>query len=302
MNMTDIEAQLQQELFALPIRMKHIATVGDMKLYTSEDLQRKFIEAMSKNSRLASSAGAIKSLVSQQRVIPCYMNKGIFRFLSHKILRSGAAKMIMGFYHSETGKIYMLMDNNVSFMGYGPNAMLADLLIHECMHMFSIQRGRQFLTFFKPELTKYYEALYRQIFQIKTSTKFDVFKVVQWTHKTYESTSSWPSSILITQKKFLMDYFKTYTTLSADQFEAVCLKYVFIVRLGLTEEIDKIVQERDKFQDILGPARNIYKTVFGGATDSFVYQELFIPSEVIGIFSEVDQSSPKPIKAIALIA
>jgi len=278
------------EIFVVPIGLKVVTKIDGQKLYGSEKLNNKFLLALSKSGRVADSLEKMRDLVRKKQIIPCFMGKSLFGFITRKVFSPKASKTIIAFYEPvKTKKIYVLLDNSVNFLTFTSNSLMATLTIHELMHMFADRKPGAFFNVFKSELVGYYKDVWKTIFSLDEK-KIDnkrVEDIVWFLFKKFERSMG-----KITTKELLVYYklldlsFSPITTLDKKQFESQLKSYIVILKLFLTD-FTTFYRVAKKFLHILNPLYMSYKTTFNIKNlNTLAVQELLYPSEIAAIISE----------------
>ena len=295
--MSDNNIQLD-ELFALPINTYKAANIGGTYLYSSDSLKRKYVDAMKKYDRTKGIGNKIEKLVEKKVITPCWLSSGIFRLLKHKMV-SGDNKSIMGFYSPKIHKIYLLMDNNISF-GYAANSKLAQLTIHEGLHMAAMDMKMAFLSHFKDEYYRYYTALYGDYFKLhyKANYKKEVEKICYFLFK--ESEFKPNGSVMGFLKKYyslLNDSFRKYVDKeSGINFDQRLRDLITICTVYLKGDMPQLIKVIPNYKHVFRSLYTAYEISFGvkaSIIESFCFQELMYPSEVICIYSEYTRKQTK---------
>jgi len=134
-----------QEMFAIPVGLRHVANVDGIPLYSSKNLKIKHLKAMAKVRDTKPVVPVLFKLVDKGEITPCWLNKGLIRLTAFKIFAPAGIKSIRGFFYPPSNKIYLLIDNNMVF-GFSSNNFLATLTLHEGMHMFASKHPSKFLS------------------------------------------------------------------------------------------------------------------------------------------------------------
>ncbi len=279
--------QLQQELFALPFNTYEVANLDGWKLYSSDSLKRKFSESMYKVSRTKPIAKEIEDLVYKNTIVPCWINKGIFRLAIFKIFAPTGSKTVLGFYIARHDQIYLLMDNSMSF-GFASNIKLANLLIHESMHMAATHMKGRFLSLFNNEITEFYKAMAEHIFKTKGDITKEAKILTNFLFKKFEFSKEHNVRAFTNLYFKLMDkLFRKRSMLDDGEFDQVLTDYVNFVRLYF--------RDINRFVKSLRSNSHIYRGLLIGYEKglkvrnnvSLCIQELFFPSEIICMYSEL---------------
>jgi hypothetical protein len=266
------------ELFKLPIGLKPVAKLDGKTLYGSEDLTNSFIEAI-KSTSVGNQIDVFEKLIRNKKVIPCFHTGGLTSFIFWKIFAPVHLKCIVGFYHSEIKKVYILLSNNYNFFAYTSNEWLSKLLIHECVHMSSHLKPTMFINYFKDPLTKYYKNYLQRLFQ-KDFKEEDILKYINFIY-TYE----------VGKNTNLKAYRELLFDIAGSNNEEKIKKIVVGIYLYV-EKQEEFFRLKEQLSEVLAPLYFAYRDGLNIKNLSTIcIQELFAPSEVIAIASEYSQYS-----------
>lgn len=295
--MGDHEKNLQ-ELFSYPsgeFRKVGTTEVGD--IYTSDELINKFIIAINESSRSKSLTG-ILHLIKKKKVNVGYLNDNIFKFYAFKFLGDFRNNHLAGFYDLRSKKIFLLMDNNINYIGFANNEALSRLLLHEVLHMSALLNPTEFYHEFRSDLYDYYCNFYDILFT------FDRKKIsdgkFQKTMNSFinilikEEVS--PGERPLTSKMLMQDlkpFLLSYSTLGETDFASkwnLFINYVY----NFMNDSEIISNNKELYNPVFLAFYGAYQRVFGNSsTDSFCGQEIIIPSEIICISSELTTFSKR---------
>jgi len=281
------------ELFSLPISAQPVANIGGQKLYSSSSLPPKYVEAMREQPRTKAIGDRISDLVDSGKVVPCWLSKGIYRLIKHKVFGE-SERHIMGFYTPEHHKIFLLMDNNITF-GYASNQQLANLTLHEGMHMAAASMKKGFLNLFRSELTSYYSQMYKEMFAIEKAidTK-EIQDIYTYLFLKFEHSKS--GSVLSFIKSYfekLRDTFSKYVS-NKSEFEQKLRDMITFMTIYLKGDVGPLIAAIPQYKHVVMPMYNAYSKGLGAKrVNSICIQELMIPSEVLCIYSEFTKNLGK---------
>jgi hypothetical protein len=290
-----------QELFSVPIGLKPAANIDGVKLFSSDNLKKSFMQAFEKSGRGKPIADDMQVLIDKGLVTPCYLSKGIIRFFLHKTF-GGADKTVLGFYHRKIQKVYVLIDNNISVFGVGSSDLVVATTMHECMHLLAGLKPSQFLSIFKVLLIKYYTAALSMIFDIDNIDQNSVKKIYRFLIK-YENASD--NNI----NKDLGDYYRllekellSQTKMDEQKFKKILTDYIVILKL-LLSNFNVFVRVARKYLHIITPLEKSYQVAFGERnTYTTSIQELIYPSEIACVYSEMKPTSSYIKKAFRALS
>lgn len=279
--------QLQQELFALPINTYEVANLDGWKLYSSDSLKRKFIESMYKISRSNPIAKDVEKMVGKSKIIPCWINKGLFGLLLFKAFAPKGTQGILGFYYPKEDQIYLLIDNNISF-GFASNTRLSNLMIHESIHMSASHMKNNFIILFTPEFTAYYTAMVEFIFKTDGEINKEVTTLFNFLFKNFEFKNVKNlKPFFEIYHKLMFDLFRNKSKLGTEEFDKTLLDFMNFIRLYFRDINGFISSLRNYTHIYRGLLSGYEKGLKVRNTTSLCIQELFFPSEIICIYSEL---------------
>ena len=274
-----------QEIFTLPINTVEIGDLDGFKLYTSESLIKKYIGAMKEYHRTSDIGNEIEKMVMEYKINPCWMNNNIFKLLVHKAV-GGVNKMTMGFFTPEHKKIFLLIDNNVSF-GFASDSRLAQLTLHEGMHFAATTMKIEYASYFKKELDLFYTEYFRKLFNIDNKENISKEAHNVWMFAFEKSELNYTNDVsefLKNNEKCIRDNFEKFKT---PHFNDIVKDYSSLIYLYFKGGLDILIPNMNRYVYIIRPLYEAYSKVFKtNSVNSFCIQELFYPSEVICIASE----------------
>ncbi len=305
--MVEKETQFLNELFAPPSSESNVAVIVDgQKMYTSKELKIKFIKALMKNTKGKKVAKSFMNLVKNNKVIPCWYDKGLLSFLKRKIHdkiyepdRGSIERGNFAFY-SPTADVIIIFLQESSVFGYINNHWLTKLTIHEVLHMVSKKLGNRFLSLFKDELDTYYTELFTSIFYLDKNSKVkdEVRNIYSFIHKKIELPIKASGSTFVDYRGMILERLKPHSNLADDIFYERVSAFFNVIKFFLRDE-QLYINNMKNYRDIVNPLYMSYKKI-AESPKTMCIQELLAPSEVIGIMSEFVDSS-KVIKAIKML-
>jgi hypothetical protein len=297
-----MQEEILTEFFSIPVGLKKIVKVSGVDLYTSDSLVKNFKKFTTECPVLQSFSDKINLLVDRGRIIPCYINKGIVKVFLWKILsnRSGSHDLgnTLAFHHSDTGNVYILIDNNISFAGHINDEFLGKLTIHECTHMAGQDNKKGFSNLFLKDLTKFYSYYFKALFELKDISEKDVSKYVSML-----LVSDRVKEILDKTGPFL-DSLKESYEYTDDEFNKLKYDYLRVLKFTMTvPPTSNFFTELSKQKEIIITFYSAYKAVFGILSMylTFRYQELYDPIEVICSYFDVVFPKEKILSMLSLI-
>jgi hypothetical protein len=273
------------ELFAPPVGLKLVNVIDGMKLYSSAKLMKNFLLAFEKSSRGSDKVKIIKALMSKGLIVPCFKSKGVFPFLKYKIFGDQQSKAILGMYHLETKKVYILIDNSSTIFGTSSNDELISTTLHETMHLAAGRNMKGFLKVMMPTLRTFYSEAFTQIFSLKSVPKID--KII-YHLALYESSKNLNvNKQLTTYYHLLYDTFNNSTNLDETQFRLKIQNYIVSMKIFFVS-FSSFVRSYRKWQSIFIELNHAYEKTFGKRNIyTSPFQELVSVSEVACVMAEM---------------
>ncbi len=266
------------EIFALPIGLKTVVKVGGVEHFGSDSLNKSFIEAMKESQSSKKVYDVVEKLVNNKTITPVFSNKGMIGYLKKKLFQQEEYETALGVFYDNDKKIYIFIDNNVNYVLYVNNDHLAQLTIHEMIHLYSSLNKNKFTNVFEAELLKYYNALFELIFRINSKASKEVKKIFNFMFSEIERSGKG-----IPLKKLYNNLLnlKKYSNLDKKRIEQKANDYVETVYHYYSDNLEKIYAETDLI-NIYKSTIFAYKKAFGFyPTNKGCLQELVFPSEVI---------------------
>lgn len=279
---------IQQEFFALPVAPKVVARIDGEPLYGSKTLNYMFVKSISKVAMTKPVANEIRKLIDEKVVIPCWMTKGVRKIRKFVINEKGAIRHIAGFYDPNSKKVIILVDNHINKWGFASNKVLAEITIHECIHMFADRNPSKFYSAFKNDLKKFYYAYFNEIFQFGGKPVKEMENIVRFIASVEKKVAGvgLSNSVLKRYYNYLDKHLRKYSGLKGKEFDKRLMDYIAIMKL-YSKSVPMFLRARSKYIHILNPIQKAYQATFGGVSDTIPIQELFVVSEVISVSSEI---------------
>jgi hypothetical protein len=279
------------ELFALPIGLRPVVRLDGNVLYSSDNLIQSYLGALEDSSTIGvKHIHIFRKLVNEGRILPCFKTKGFADLLFWKIFGPSHQQNILAFYEPTAAKkVFILLANNINFFAYTSNEWMAQLTVHECMHMLADYKKNQFIVDFKVLLIQFYRSIWTNIFSLDPQkvTDDDVFSIVSFMFNEIErKVANITDETIGDYYNLLAKVFTTSSTLNDRQLKEKIIKYLTITKIFLISD-EQFYSAKGKFSDILNPMGYFYRNNFKVKTvPTECIQELLYPSEVIAIASE----------------
>lgn len=302
-----MQERMLLELFSIPIGLKKVVKVDDIDLYTSDSLIENFVKALSESEILQAFSDKISSLVRSGRVIPCYINRGIIKVFLWKLLERGAEHKYgssLAFFYTKTNAIYILIDNNTSYLGLISNDFLAKLIIHELAHMASFNDRVNFKKLFYDELSTFYSIYFQELFKISDVDKKYVMNYISDIMMLKRSGVKHDAKKGIAKTESFLDSLKKKYHIPKENFDKIKSKYMYVYKMVLYVDRDiKFMRELLANKEIIIPFARAYRKAFGMniLQEGVPFQEIWEPSEVICQYCEEHAPKEKVLKMLSLI-
>lgn len=291
------------ELFALPIGLRPVVRLDGNILYSSDNLIKSYLGALEDSSVIGiKNIDIFRKLVEAGRILPCFRTKGFTDLIFWKVFGPSHQKNILAFYEPTSAKkVFILLANNINFFAYTSNEWMAQLTVHECMHMLADYKRNQFINDFKPLLIQFYKSIWTNIFSLNPDkiTDDDILSIVSFMFNEIErKVINITDETIGNYYNLLAKVFGSASTMNDRQLKEKIIKYLTIIKIFLVSD-ERFYSAKEKFSDILNPMGYFYRQQFRVKTvPTECIQELLYPSEVIAIASE---SSKYKDKAISLL-
>jgi len=279
------------ELFAPPVGLKLVNTIDGMELYSSSKLMKNFLLAFEKSSRGSDKVKIIDKLLSKGLIVPCFKSKGIFPFLKYKLFGNEDSKSILGMYHLETKRVYIIIDNSSTIFGTSSNDELVSTTLHEAMHLAAGRNMKTFLKIMMPTLRNFYSEAFSKIFSLKSVPNID--KII-YHLALYESSRNLNINKQLTEYYHLLyDTFKDSTNLNENDLRLQLQNYIVSMKIFFVS-FTSFVRSYRKWQSIFIELNHAYEKTFGKRnTYTSPFQELVSVSEVACVMAEMKSQDPR---------
>ena len=280
---------IQREFFALPVAPKIVASIDGAPLYGSKSLNFMFLLSVGKVQKTKPIKDDIRNLINKRILIPCWMQTGVLKIRKFIINEKGAIRHIAAFYDPRSKMIFILIDNQINKWGFASNKVLADLTVHECMHMFADRVPGKYFSTFSGELKDFYYQYFNIVFDFKDKPVKEMDSIVRFLFMGIERKVSGvglSNSLLKRYYNYLDSNFRKYSALKEKDFNQKLDDYIAVLK-HYAKDIALFLSMRNKYTHILSPLQIAYMKVFGGQADTISIQELFLTSEVIAVSSEI---------------
>ena len=189
--------------------------------------------------------------------------------------------MIFGFYYFDINKIVVLISNHITeiFSPIASDNSIADVTLHELMHMYAHIKPNKYISFFRDELVLFYKTYFIKIFELRDEEDIDeyVHDFVKFLFLKVEMSESPSVMNIMKQLKTL----RKFSKLKKDKFDEVVLDYGKLAKLFM-------INEPSQFYTKITPANRYilvslyssYKDIYGKIPDKGCVEELIHPSEV----------------------
>jgi len=283
---------LEEAWGILPKSLSVVDTLEGQKLYSSDAVKKKFVDAISGQKILAPVTDKIQNLIDRQIIVPCFASGNLIKFMAHKFFSDQMSKSLLGFYFSERNKIYILLDNHTKFAIFMSDKALSSVTIHEMMHYASWNLKDRFFTMHKDAMRKYFRSYYKLQFGINTADNL-IDELVRFALKNFEYPKKHSTSFLARYADLLFTRFENAIT-NEEERDVMVRHTLAVVKLYLVNPNAFIQSIRSGDPIVTEVVANLYKSYKAlNIKDprSLTIQELVYPSEVICIQS---QHRPSP--------
>lgn len=288
-------------------KLEPVATFSGKSFFTSDVLKKQFIMAMKKSSRGGPIIKQIETLVDKSVIIPVYKSKSIIKAILklQPIQFSGIAGAAV----PDKKVVYVFVETSANIFSLSKNDALASVTIHELIHLLSFVKPKIFFETFKVDLRKFYKFYFSRLLNCDENKVPDakVNKLIEFLYWKIEHRKY----LALTNKEIreyatlVFNTFKDTSSLDEETFSKLVSEYFITLKLILKLEAygkgHQIINVAMAYKHIITPFYTAYKDVFTIdplKKNQFVYQELFVPSEVISMQAITKTPSPTIYKAI----
>jgi len=271
----------------LPRSLSHVDNVFGQKLFSSEAVKEKFINAISNQDILSPVKDKIRNLIERQIIVPAFVSKNVIRLIGHKFFSDQFEKLVLGFYDSSKNKIYILLDNNTKFLFFMSNKALGLLTMHELQHYASLNLKFKFANLHKNTFRTYFRNFYKMYADVNLPDSI-IDDIVIFIFKNFEYPKNQSTQFLVKYADIIYDSFHQYIK-DDDQREYIIRDMMSVLKLYLTDANSFIASIRggnDKVIKLVKSLSQSYKSLKIRNPRSLPIQELIFPSEIIAIESQ----------------
>ena len=269
------------EFFALPMGLEEVANIYGIKLYGSNALKNKLIESIYHSDYISFFSKKISNMIMRDEIIPGFLSSNIFSYFFNHLMGFGN-NGILAFYDYISDKIYILIENTTTL------AMISDVnlgryILHELVHLSFHRKPKTVFNLSYNILKKYYFEYFKMILQLKEEPpNFRSF--IKFLFFEMEMAKQPSINQLNKYLKYLLS-FKDYSQLKYEDLKNIANKLILIIvykNKGVA--ILDIIRSS---KEMILPLHKAYYNAFNKNADISVFQEIFAPSEVISMYSEL---------------
>jgi len=287
------------EIFSLPVGLKEEITIDGIKLFSSDSLKENFILAFNKSSKGKMVAEDISRMVKDKFIIPCYLSHNLWSFFKSKVFGS-EYKDLLAFYHIDSKKVIILIDNNSTVFGTSSNNELASTTMHECMHLIAGRAFPKFLSVMRDTLEIYYTNFFRNFLSLKNISPDATENYISFIKQFDLAGPAAITSKINLYIQVITNNFQDSKLLPKDYNERI-VKLAVAVKIAAAN-VPTFLQKAKNFSMVITSLNQSYFDSFG---DRNIYttpfQELFSISEVACVLTEMQPNNPSIRKLFKLL-
>ena len=274
-----------KEFFTLPINQVKLGTIFGTDLYTSDTLKQKFIQAI-ESTEYNYYLPNISNLVAKGIIVPTFSSKHMISFIMKKFPLFTSSNNdfdpdILAFYNNEDGRIYILIDSNISnILGHVKNDIVGSLAVHELMHLFCAKKPNIYLKYFEVELVMFYTEAFKMIFNADVPRNI-VSEMVRTFCLKYEFKTQFT---LREPVNYIFDKIKKFTNIPDKELFSIVVDYVASWYHDTNDKNNLQFNEFMKFHMVFHSVYNKYFHIDVKNKDCL--QEALTTSEVIATLAE----------------
>ena len=266
---------------------REIIRYNNVDFYTNETLRQKFIISLMKHTP-AKSHKVIEKMINQKVLIPAFMTKSTFQwYVKNKLDPEQDNKFggVLGFYIPNAKKIFVLIDAGYKVLGWVPDAHLAAVTLHECMHMAAKIDPRKFLRINIKPYFEFYSEFLKFVYNTKAVNREAVVEWVTYIHSFEIGKGKLNKD---EYSKRMVAAIKEYTKLSEKDIQDRN-NYIWSYVAGtFGSSGNQQMNVIRKYRNVYVALMQSYKKAFGFQARTLAYQEMFTPSEVICILASME--------------
>jgi hypothetical protein len=282
-----------------------VVRLSGTPLYSSDTLQRNYINAMAKTGKTIPIVNTIKGLMDRGILTPVYSTDKLIKSLAklQPVQIKGFAGLV-----THDKKVYIFVETEANIFSFTSNDALATVTIHELIHYMASYHLRDFYNIFKNTLEEFYVMYFTKYLscdpkKLSGSKLTDLVKFINF--KLEPNAFQIPNVVLKQYFAKIITTFKDASTLEEDEFNKKVTNIIVLIKIlqklalsGSTQYFTKAVMTN---KEIVTPLYVAYKHMLGVdpmSAKNLCFQELWSTSEVIAIPAMVKTPNQNVYKAI----
>lgn len=268
-----------------------VTEIENNRLYTDSGIRNEFNDIISKQSIDDKFKPRIYKLVDSNFVIPCYIHESLLNKLENSLFNEGKTYTrftnVLGFYHTEVKRIFILIRNIQNFDYWSKNDLISNTLVHEFQHCFLNLFPNSFVNLHRKALDLFYSCFLNKYFGIKESVS-SARQMYEFLISNFDAPSSSQS------KNVMPDYLYLLQKLSVPEKKRSEFKDVLTSFYSRVNEYhDNVKRKKSPSYDIYINLRDSYSKlgIVPRMINSLCIQECIFAGEVICLESEYNRKS-----------
>ena len=288
------EKQLLKNSFTSYLSEKtFIREIDDNKLYTDNKIRNEFNDIIKRQTTIDNKfKPKLHKLIDSNFIIPCYVHESIMDRLENWLFDEGRTYTrfdnIVGFYHTEMKRIFIMLRNIQNFSYWSKNDLVSTTLIHEFQHCFLNLFPNSFVNLNRKSLDVYYAYFLRKYFDINESQQA-ARMLYQFLISNFDApTSAKTDNKLLDEYMYVLQKLST-TKLKRQKFRQALLRYLSNINDFQNDVSRKILPSYELYITL----RDCYSKlgILPRMINSLCVQEAIFAGEVICIESEYNRKN-----------
>lgn len=268
-----------------PKNLEEISVIDGVSIYSNDEIKKSFEKMiLNLNPDYITVKGPFLKAIREEKIVigytkkfPLFLLNRIKKWTIHKMNRETSS--ILGWYSKKYKKIGLILDDNIDLYGK-LKVDIAEILLHEYIHMAAAENNNIFFSLFKNDLIKFYKNFLRNVIVQTNSGNFNEItdqKIEKFVKSLLEKETE--------ENVFISDFINSYDELLKDT--ELYKNKSFLISIILSPYFKYMFNEVDDTEQFIPLVQKcIYSAYISIGLKSFrtvPCQESLIPSEIICI-------------------
>lgn len=261
------------------------------EMHTSEKLKKVFKKIIFNQPLFKSVQKSIQKLIDNDLIIPVLASKSILGMIKRRIFAPPERTHTLGYYSSNRKKIFIILENNTSFIFFSKDEEIALVVMHELQHFCYDVFPKEFLNVHKESLVKFYQTFISLTFQVHLTDE-DAFDLVKWVSSNVAGAGIKNLAVLVRYALYLEKLFLKYVKKDDNAIKRIS-PFLSVLKLYLSDLTSFVKALQNGNKNVVTVFINLnksYESLGIKKVESLCIQELWAPSEIICIESQYNTS------------